>query len=168
MTRILVAGVGNIFLRDDGFGPEAVHRLMCQDGGSWQPPDGVHVVDYGIRGMHLAYDLVDGYDVLLLVDAIPGDSDPGTIAVLEVDANDLSAGQIDAHGMDPVAVLGSVRSLGGELPRAYVVGCQPADVTDGIGLSDEVTGALDEAVTTIKRLVADLASDVMATATRQG
>jgi hydrogenase maturation protease len=95
----------------------------------------VRAVDYGIRGMHLAYDLLDGYDALVLVDAMPGPGRPGDITVLEVREDDLGAGELDPHGMAPVSVLASLRGLGGRLPRTYVVGCQPADVEEGIGLS---------------------------------
>ncbi len=96
---ILVAGIGNIFLGDDGFGPEVVRRLSSP--GEAALPDGVKVVDYGIRGMHLAYDLLDGYDALVLVDAIPGQGSAGDITVLEVGKDDLGGGALDAHGMDP-------------------------------------------------------------------
>ena len=161
--RVLVAGVGNIFLGDDGFGPEVARRMLAGERSSaaadpGRPdagilPDGVRVVDYGIRGMHLAYDLLDGVDVLILIDALPGDEPPGTIRVLRVGPGDLGEGQFDAHGMDPVAVLASLRSLGGQLPATYVVGCQPADVSDGIGLSPPVAAAVDEAVATVRALI---------------
>ena len=91
-------------------------------------PDGVKVVDYGIRGMHLAYDLLDGYDALVVVDALPGKAAAGDLSVLEVGPDDLGDADFDAHGMAPVAALGSLGQLGGALPRTFVVGCQPADV----------------------------------------
>jgi hydrogenase maturation protease len=157
---VLVAGVGNIFLGDDGFGPEVARRMVAEDarsaGGRPGPsrlPDGVRVVDYGIRGMHLAYDLLENVDVLILVDALPGDGPPGSLRVLQVGPDDLGEGRFDAHGMDPVAVLASVSSLGGRLPATYVVGCRPADVTDGIGLSPPVAAAVDEAVATVRTLI---------------
>ena len=125
---VLVAGVGNLFLTDDGFGSEVARRLAAA------PPSGdVKVVDYGIRGMHLAYDLLDGYDALVVVDAVPGDGAPGDLSVLEVGEDDLGDGELDAHGMAPVAVLAGLAKLGGSLPPTYVVGCQPADVGEGIG-----------------------------------
>jgi hydrogenase maturation protease len=161
--RVLVAGVGNIFLGDDGFGPEVARRMLAGEPNATAAdpdradagilPDGVRVVDYGIRGMHLAYDLLDGVDVLVLIDALPGHEPPGTIRVLRIGPEDLGEGQFDAHGMDPVAVLASLRSLGGQLPTTYVVGCQPADVTDGIGLSPPVAAAVDEAVATVRALI---------------
>jgi len=152
--RVLVAGIGNIFCGDDGFGSEVARRLAR----SGDLPDHARVVDYGIRGMHLAYDLLDGYDALLIVDALPGDREPGEITVLEVGPEDVGSGEFDAHGMDPVAVLASLESLGGRLPRTIVVGCQPADVGERIGLSPPVQSAVLRAVDTVRRLLAgDLA-----------
>lgn len=138
---VLVAGIGNLFLTDDGFGSEVARRLA---GGPL--PEGVRVVDYGIRGMHLAYDLLDGYDGLVVIDALPGDGAPGDLSVLEVGPDDLGEGELDAHGMAPVAVLASLGQLGGALPPTYVVGCQPADVGEGIGLTPAVAAAVDGAV----------------------
>lgn len=152
-SSVLVAGIGNIFLSDDGFGPEVARRLLASERDIAVLPEGVRVVDYGIRGMHLAYDLLDGVDALVLIDALPGDDGPGTLSVLEVGATDLGNGQFDAHGMDPVAVLASLGALGGELPPTYVVGCQPADVTEGIGLSPAVAHAVDEAVSMVRAVI---------------
>jgi len=148
-----VAGVGNIFLSDDGFGPEVVARLVSC--GLDSLPDGVTLRDYGIRGMHLAYDLLDGYDALLLVDTVPGNGVPGDITVLRVGTEDLGEGGFDAHGMDPVAVLGSLAALGGRLPLTYVVGCQPATLEEGIGLSGPVAAAVPAAVTAVLALLAE-------------
>ncbi|MFD3482789.1 hydrogenase maturation protease [Streptomyces sp. NPDC058665] len=148
---LLVAGVGNLFLGDDGFGPEVVRRLT----GPGEPPlpDGVRVVDYGIRGMHLAYDLLDGYDALVLVDACPGRGAPGELTVLEVGPDDLGTGEFDAHGMNPVSVLANLGQLGGTLPHTHVVGCTPADVEEGIGLSEAVAAAVPEAAAEVRALV---------------
>jgi len=146
-VTVLVAGIGNIFLTDDGFGCAVARGLS-----STPLPDGVEVVDYGIRGMHLAYDLLRGYDALVVVDALPGDGRPGDLRVLEVRPEDLGEGELDAHGMAPVSVLASLGSLGGSLPPTYVVGCQPADVGDGIGLTEPVAAAVDPAI----ELVLDL------------
>jgi hydrogenase maturation protease len=148
-ARVLVAGIGNLFLGDDGFGPEVARRLVAEGG----LPDGVRVVDYGIRGMHLAYDLLDGYDALVLVDALPGNGSPGEVTVLEVGADDLGAADFDAHGMEPVAVLASVGKLGGTLPPTYVVGCQPASVEEGIGLGEAVRAAVPEAIDAVHALI---------------
>jgi hydrogenase maturation protease len=119
-------------------------------------PDGVRVVDYGIRGMHLAYDLLDGVGALVLVDALPGEGPAGTLTVLEVGPDDLGDGEFDAHGMDPVAVLASLEAMGGRLPPTYVVGCRPADLSEGIGLSDPVAQAVGDAVVTVRRLVDEI------------
>jgi hydrogenase maturation protease len=155
-ARVLVAGIGNMFLGDDGFGPEVARRLLAGDPGDAPLPEGTRVVDYGIRGMHLAYDLLDGVDALVLVDALPGDGPPGSITVLEVGPEDLGEGDFDAHGMEPVAVLASLSSLGGELPTTYVVGCQPGDVGEGIGLSRPVSDAVPDAIATVRRVVDDI------------
>jgi hydrogenase maturation protease len=152
--RILVAGVGNLFLSDDGFGPEVVRRLAVD---RTPLPEHVTVVDYGIRGMHLAYDLLDGYDALVIVDAVPGGAGPGSLTVLEVGADDLADGNFDAHGMNPVAVLGTLGSLGGTLPPTYVVGCRPATLAERIGLSAPVEAAVPEALLLVHRLLVELA-----------
>jgi len=147
--RVLVAGIGNIFLGDDGFGPAVVRRLA--EGG--ELPEQVRVVDYGIRGMHLAYDLLDGYQSLILVDAVPGEGPPGELIVLEVGPDDLGSGEFDPHGMAPVAVLASVRQLGGTLPPCYLVGCRPASVAEGIGLSEPVSAAIPQALAAVQVLL---------------
>ncbi|MBD8869445.1 hydrogenase maturation protease [Nocardioides donggukensis] len=159
--RVLVAGIGNLFRSDDGFGPEVVRRLVAGGGLRGLPGD-VRAVDYGIRGMHLAYDLLDGYDALVIVDATPGPGAPGEVAVLRVREDDLGRGGLDPHGMAPVAVLASLGELGGRLPATYVVGCRPADLDDGIGLSEPVTEAVPVAMDTVltllrERVLADAA-----------
>ncbi|MGH3412514.1 MAG: hydrogenase maturation protease [Marmoricola sp.] len=159
--RLLVAGVGNIFLHDDGFGPETVRRMA----GDGLPAD-VEVVDYGIRGMHLAYDLLDGYDALVLVDTVPGDGEAGTLTVLRAPDGGFAGGEFDGHGMDPVAVLGHLRRLGGELPPTYVVGCRPGDTSDGMGLTPAVDAAVAHAVRLTRNLVAHLLEgDTLTTST---
>jgi hydrogenase maturation protease len=149
--RILVAGIGNIFLGDDGFGCEVAGRLVTD-----APVAEVRIVDYGIRGMHLAYDLLDGYEALILVDALPGPEAPGTLRVLEVGPDDLAAGGpggLDAHAMDPATVLAGLRALGGELPRTFVVGCVPAELDERIGLSAAVAAAVEPAAATVRSLL---------------
>ena len=153
---ILVAGIGNIFQSDDGFGSEVARLLLAGP----PLPDGVNVVDYGIRGVHLAYDLLDGYDAAILVDATARGGEPGTIYVIEPDVDAIEsetglaeAGIVDAHGMDPASVLALVRSLGGHMDRLLVVGCEPADVEDGMGLSEPVAGAVEEACRVVRDLV---------------
>ena len=151
MTRILVAGIGNIFLTDDGFGPEVVRRAAPAH------PD-VRIVDYGIRGMHLAYDLLDDWDALVLIDAVPSDGTPGALRVFEADHATLPATPgLDAHSMDPSAVFASLRALGGSPPRTVVLGCEAGSVEEGIGLSEPVAAAVDDAVARLGAVLADLA-----------
>ena len=153
----LVAGLGNIFFGDDAFGSEVARRMLT----SSEPlPDGVKVQDYGIRGIHLAYELLDGYDTAILVDATAQGGEPGTVYVIEPDIDVLEsesglseAGIADAHGMDPVSVLTLLRSLGGSVGRLYVVGCEPAETGECMGLSPAVAAAVDEAVRVIRDLV---------------
>ena len=148
--RILVAGIGNVFRTDDGFGCEVVRRLAAQ---TW--PDGVRMLDYGIRGLHLAYDLLEPWDAVVMIDALPDRRAVGSVVVLEVGHEDVGTGpQVDAHAMDPATVLASLAALGGSLPpRALVVGCQVGDTRDGMGLTPAVAAAVDEAVRTVRRLV---------------
>jgi hydrogenase maturation protease len=157
-ARVLVAGIGNLFLGDDGFGPEVVRRLAAE--GSL--PAGVRVADYGIRGMHLAYDLLDPCDALVLVDALPGAGSPGEIVVLEVTKDDLGDGEFDAHGMNPAAMLAGLDRLGGSLPATYVVGCRVSGVAEAIGLSEPVAAAVPAAIVTIRGLLARLTADAPA------
>ncbi|MFU8852840.1 hydrogenase maturation protease [Micromonospora sp. SL1-18] len=170
--RVLVAGIGNIFLGDDAFGVEVVRRLR-----DTVLPTGVEVSDYGIRGMHLAYDLLDArHDVLVMVDALPLDEPPGTLAVLQVDLDDpgwtlrpadvLEAPAADGHGMDPESVLRLLRSLGGRVDRVLVVGCQPAVLDERMELSAPVAGAVDEAVRTVVGIAREEAAR-LATAGKQ-
>lgn len=154
-ARVLVAGIGNLFCGDDGFGPEVVRRLAA----SGTLPAEVRAVDYGIRGMHLAYDLLDQLDVLVLVDALPSRGEPGRVEVLEVGHDDLvPGGPVDAHGMDPATVLANLAALGGDLPpRTVLVGCQVLDTAEGMGLTPTVAAAVDEAARVVRHLVRELA-----------
>lgn len=114
----------------------------------------VRAVDYGIRGMHLAYDLLEPWELLLLVDALPDRGAPGTLHVFEADHDALCAtGGLDAHAMDPAAVFASLTALGGAPPRTVVIGCEAADVTEGIGLSNPVAAAVPEAVRAVGAVV---------------
>jgi hydrogenase maturation protease len=156
--RVLVAGIGNVFLSDDGFGVEVVRRVDPAT-----LPPGTDVADYGIRGVHLAFDLLDGrHDTLVLVDAVPLDDPPGTLAVLEVPmdgapAEELAVPAVDGHGMTPLAVIDLLRTLGGSVRRVVVVGCRPAVLDEGIGLSPPVEAAVEPAV----RLVAEVVATVL-------
>ena len=138
--RVLVAGIGNIFMGDDGFGVEVAARL------SRRPlPDGVEVVDFGIRGLDLAYSLADGYHAALLVDATPRGQTPGTVEVIEPELEDDAEIALEAHGMDPLSVLMFARRLGALPERTLVVGCEPHVVVDP-DESDEVVAELSPAV----------------------
>ncbi|BBY67211.1 peptidase M52 [Mycolicibacterium helvum] len=118
------------------------------------PDDQVRVADYGIRGMHLAYDLLDGWDALVLVDAIPDRGAPGTVRVFEADHETLSTpAGFDAHSMDPGTVFASLTALGGTAPRTVVIGCEVQTVADGIGLSDVVNAAVPEAVHAVQTVL---------------
>lgn len=150
--RILVAGVGNIFLGDDAFGVEVARRLATRT----MPPS-VKVVDYGIRGLDLTFALLEDYDASILVDATPRGNVPGTLYVLEPDLNE-QGGAIDTHGMNPMRVLAAARSMGSELRQVIIVGCEPdlATVTEEqgeIGLSAPVEAAVGEAIQMIQSLV---------------
>jgi hydrogenase maturation protease len=149
--RILVAGVGNVFLRDDAFGVEVI-RLLAERP---QPPS-VRIGDFGIRGVHLVYELLNGFDLFVLVDAAPRGEAPGTVTVLEVD--DLAGADappiMDAHSLTPDAIFGLLSSLGGRPGRSLVVACEPADVDPGMGLSDPVREALPHAVRTVEEILA--------------
>jgi hydrogenase maturation protease len=155
-SRILIAGIGNIFLGDDGFGPEVLRHVCDRLDGS----EGLRVTDYGIGGMHLAYDLLEDWDALVLVDAIPNRGSAGTVHVFEADHGtpDSPAG-LDAHGMDPATVFASLRALGGRPPRTIVVGCEVADVGDGMSLSDPVQAAVPEAVRAVESAIAMLRAE---------
>ena len=149
--RVLVAGIGNVFRSDDGFGCEVVRRLAAE---AW--PDGVRVVDYGIRGMHLAYDLLDPWAALVMVDALPGRTRSGGVVVLEIGDEHIGAGtSVDAHSMDPATVLATLAALGGRLPaRALLVGCPITETGDGMGLTPAVEVVVGEAMRTVRSLVA--------------
>jgi hydrogenase maturation protease len=183
-SGMLVAGIGNIFLSDDGFGVEVVSRLAGAE-----LPDGVRVTDYGIRGMHLAYDLASGYEAAILIDAAPRGEAPGTVYVIEPDLPAAAgtdrrpedrghtgrapevpeAGGVpeadealpasaffDAHGMQPDVVFTMLDQLSEQRPgRILVVGCEPATVEYGMGLSEPVAAAVDEAVRVVLGLVAE-------------
>lgn len=149
-ARILVAGIGNIFLGDDGFGTEVVRHAEM-------PQDAAHVVDYGISGMHLAYDLLDDWDALVLVDAIPNRGSPGTLHVFQADHDSASgATGLDAHSMDPETVFASLRALGGAPPYTVIVGCEVSNVDEGMGLTGPVAQAVPRAARAVTEIVTAL------------
>ena len=152
MPRVLVAGIGNIFLGDDGFGVEVVKRLR-----EAAPAAGVDVVDFGIRGVHLAYELADGrYDAAILVDAVPRGGAPGTLYVLEPDAvsADVHPDVADAHNLTPAAVLAWLERIGGTSTKLTIVGCEPGSIEEFMDMSPAVTAAVDDAVRTVRDLIA--------------
>ena len=155
-SRILIAGIGNIFLGDDGFGSEVLRHVGDRFTGS----QGLRANDYGIGCMHLAYDLLEDWDALVLVDAIPNRGSPGTVQVFEVDHESLdSPAGLAAHGMDLATVFASLRALGGNAPRTIVVGCEVADIGDGMSLSAPVQAAVPEAVQAVESAVAMLRAE---------
>lgn len=160
--NILVAGIGNIFMGDDAFGVEVVRRLAVR-----RLPDRVRVVDFGIRGFDLAYALMGGQDLTILVDATPRGGDPGTIYTIEPDLDEIDSLSneqlaVEPHGMNPMKVLAMVKSMGGEPKRILLVGCEPATLgpEEGLmGLSTPVEAAVDEAVPLIESLIAQIVTE---------
>jgi len=160
LLKILVAGIGNIFLGDDGFGVEVARRLTQQEF-----PGGAKVRDFGIRGYDLAYALLDGYDLVILVDAVPRGSAPGTLYVIEPDASEETpeprVATLDAHAMNPVSVLRLAKSMGPVPGRVLLVGCEPATLggEEGhMGLSDAVSAVVDNAVNLVQKLIREARS----------
>jgi hydrogenase maturation protease len=160
-ARVLVAGIGNVFLGDDGFGCEVVRRLSA---GPAMP--GVDVVEFGIRGMDLAYALLRDYRAAILVDAAPRGYAPGTLTVIEPRPPSAGAVDLQTHGMDPVRVLALARELGGVPARTYVVCCEPEFIPDTgadeevvVALSAPVRGALDAAAGMVRSLVAEIVAE---------
>ncbi|MFD2357070.1 hydrogenase maturation protease [Nonomuraea ferruginea] len=161
MKRVLVAGIGNVFLGDDGFGVEVVRRMDPA-----ALPGSVVVADYGIRGVHLAYELLGGtYDTLIMVDAVEVEGPPGTVAVLEIDDEPApdAPPPVDGHGMHPQAVLDLLRKLGGGVGRVLLVGCRPQVIDEVMGLSEPVAAAVDGAVAAVTALARDEAARPEAT-----
>ena len=150
--RALVAGIGNIFLGDDGFGVEVASRLS-----RGVLPDGVRVLDAGIRARDLAYELLEGgYDTAILVDAVARGGAPGTVYIIEPEHASFgatSAVGVDGHAMNPEATLAFVQALGGVATRILIVGCEPVTVEEGIGLSEPVAAAVDEAIGVVRELL---------------
>jgi hydrogenase maturation protease len=158
--QILVAGIGNAFLQDDGFGGEVVRRLRLRE-----MPAGVTLGDFGTGGLDLAYEVMRGYDALILVDVSRQGGEPGTLYVMEPDEESVDAGIEDGqvlnpHGMDPQTVLRFVKTLGAWPGKVVVIACEPAVVEEmGLGLSDQVAAAVDSAVALVVETIDELCTD---------
>lgn len=158
--QILVAGVGNAFLADDGFGGAVAARL-----GEGELPSGVTVMDFGTGGLDLAYEVMRGYDALVIVDISRQGGEPGTLYLIEPEESEVEAGiedgeMIDPHGMDPKTVLRFVRAVGGWPGKVVVVACEPARVEEmGLELSADVAAVVDRAVETVLEQVEELRTD---------
>ena len=152
---ILIAGIGNIFFGDDAFGCEVAQQLISEP-----LPDGVRAYDYGIRSYDLAYAMLEPNDAVILIDAVPRGEEAGTVFLLELDINKLdNAGieSVNAHTMNPVAVMQLVRSLGGSPRKLYLIGCEPAVLeTEELGLSEKVRSAVPLALDMIRELISKL------------
>jgi hydrogenase maturation protease len=159
--QILVAGIGNAWLSDDGFGGEVVKRLEGRE-----LPSGVSVMDFGTGGLDLAYEVMRGYDALVLVDISRQGGEAGTLYVMEPDEDDIAAGiedgeMLDPHGMDPQTVLRFVRAVGGWPGKVVVIACEPAVVEEmGLGLSEHVGAAVAGAVDLVESTIAALRAEV--------
>jgi hydrogenase maturation protease len=157
--QILVAGIGNAWLRDDGFGGEVAKRLSERE-----LAPGVTAVDFGTGGLDLAYEVMRGYDALLLLDVSQQGGEPGTLYVIEPDPEEFEAGiedgeMLDPHGMDPATVLRFVKAVGGWPGKVVVIACEPAEVEEmGLGLSESVRAAVEHAVELVIATIEELRS----------
>jgi hydrogenase maturation protease len=164
-AKILVAGIGNIFLGDDAFGSEVARRLLPRH---W--PDNVRVTDFGIRGFDLTFALLDSYDVVVLIDATSRGEAPGTLYTIEVDPADVdqpgsSGASIETHGMNPMRALALAQSSGARFRRIFLIGCEPSpgsidpDGPGEMGMSEPVRNAVDRAADLIEDVVARCAAE---------
>ena len=160
LNSILIAGVGNAWLRDDGFGGEVARRLE-----HLQLPDGVVVMDAGTGGLDLAYEVMRGYDGLVILDVSRQGGEPGTLYLMEPEEASVDGGiedgqVINPHGMDPQTVLRFVKSIGAWPGRVVVIACEPADIEEmGWGLSQQVTAAVDRAVELVLETIEELRAE---------
>jgi hydrogenase maturation protease len=160
--RVLVAGIGNVFQSDDAFGVEVATLLAART-----LPPGVRVEDFGIRGLHLAYELLEGYDGLIIIDAVPMSEPPGTLAVIAPEFDTVTSSEtageapvVDAHTMNPDVVLATLRRLGGSVGKILIVGCQPATLQDGMGLTPSVAAVVGDAALLCVQLVSEMIEPV--------
>jgi len=160
VKRILVAGIGNAWLKDDGFGSAVVRRLEALE-----LPEGAAVFDFGTGGLDLAYEVMRGYDALVLIDVSRQGGEPGTLYVMEALEQDVEAGiedgqTINPHAMDPQTVLRFVKTLGAWPGKVVVVACEPAEVEEmGLGLSADVESAVDRAAGLVIDTIEELRTD---------
>lgn len=153
---VLVAGIGNIFLSDDGFGVEVLRQLAER-----RLPADVEIVDIGIRGMHLAYQLLDGYEALVLIDATARGGQPGDLYLIEPDLDAIpedDGALLNAHGMEPEAVLSLIKTMARDqaerlIERVLLIGCEPQILDEGMGLSPPVAAAVDGALRMLDRVL---------------
>jgi hydrogenase maturation protease len=160
VRKILVAGIGNAWMGDDGFGAEVVKRL-----GEVELPRGVAVMDFGTGGLNLAYEVMRGYDALLILDISEQGGTPGTLYVIEADVDSVEAGiedgdTLNPHGMDPKTMLRFVKSIGAWPGKVVVIACEPQTVAEiGFQLSESVAGALEPAVKLVLDTIGELQTD---------
>ena len=160
MKRILVAGIGNVWLGDDGFGGEVVKRLEARE-----LPKGTVVFDFGTGGLDLAYEVMRGYSALVIVDVSRQGGEPGTLYVIDVEPDDVPAeiqdGEtIDPHSMDPMTMLRFVLAIGGWPGRVQVIACEPAEVDDvGLGLTPAVEASVERAMALVLETIEELRTD---------
>ena len=155
--RVMIAGVGNMFMKDDGFGGEVIRRILHKEF-----PEGVEIKDFGTGGLKLAYDLMKGYDALILLDASARGEQPGTLYVIEPNENEVDGNLengtiIDPHGSDPATVLKFVKSVGAWPGKVLIVACEPQNTDDfEIGLSAPVSAAIDKAIELVQEIVEEI------------
>ena len=160
LRKILIAGVGNAWLRDDGFGGEVARKLEQRE-----LPEGVAVMDVGTGGLDLAYEVMRGYDALVVLDVSRQGGGPGTLYVMEADEDSVQGAiddgdVINPHAMDPQTVLRFVKSIGAWPGRVIVIACEPADVEEmGWGLSDQVKEAVERAVELVVETIEELRAE---------
>jgi len=159
--RVLIAGIGNAWQRDDGFGSEVARRLDHVE-----LPDGVAVIDFGTGGLDLAYQAMYGYDAILMIDISRQGGEPGTLYVMEVDEDEVAAGAVEdgevlnPHGMDPETVLRFIKITGSWPGKVVIVACEPQTIEEmGMGLSPIVEEAVDRAVTLVLETARELLTD---------
>ncbi len=172
-ARVLVAGIGNIFLGDDAFGVEVVRNLDTR-----KQPEGVQIKDFGIRSFDLAYALMEDLESVILVDCTQRGGTPGTLYTIEPDLGELHAAErseecFDSHTMDPVKVFRLVKTMGGELKaRILLVGCEPETFgpeNEGqMGLSAPVQAAVPEAVKMVESLLTRVLAQTADSASKAG